>query len=507
MLKAQESEVKYDDKLEINNSDGLEDILSKYNLKEFFELCSPENSEKYKIIRNLIEKYHLVGLGNKFNKLLAANGIAEFDLEHFANNILSVANALKKRKGEVNLIDFLNVCNSFNKNLINLLGEDNLRLLMTNPGPNYASMPRNVRLNQIPEYIKAMYERRKINVPPLNEEFSLDDGKKLSVNIGNFTNPINLTYGERTGTCMRIGGVGDRLFDFCIKNSAGFHINFSSKEGEFVSRVSGFRVGNTVFLNELRNSVLPEFTDADVRLACQKAADKMIELSKDSESPIENVVITNQYAFSNLVPTVDFEVNFTRDEKKVPGYFDVRPNNCALLATSNKDADKEYVPFKDTEMPEYQVLRDKVKYISNSDEINAVIDKTKMINVILQGDDYNEVIDETETTEYTCAYAGEDFYVAIDKAGNIETYIMPNTKDRERAMVEMKEALNRLNNRAKSIQMIQNNTITNNFLEKPPSYGDKGSRGSRGQVTFLLLMAISFILSMITIIVGIVSYK
>ncbi len=53
MLKAQESEVKYDDKLEINNSDCLEDILSKCDLKEFFELCSPENSEKYKIIMEL----------------------------------------------------------------------------------------------------------------------------------------------------------------------------------------------------------------------------------------------------------------------------------------------------------------------------------------------------------------------------------------------------------------------------------------------------------------------
>ena len=45
------------------------------------------------------------------------------------------------------------------------------------------------------------------------------------------------------------------------------------------------------------------------------------------------------------------------------------------------------------------------------------------------------------------------------------------------------------------------------YQENLTSQSDKGSRGSRGQVTFLLLMAISFILSMITIIVGIVSYK
>ena len=71
----------------------------------------------------------------------------------------------------------------------------------------------------------------------------------------------------------------------------------------------------------------------------------------------------------------------------------------------------------------------------------------------------------------------------------------------------MEEALNRLKGQVKSIQMEQNNMITNNFLEDSPSYGDRGGRGSRGQITFLLLMSISFILSIITIIFGIVSYK
>lgn len=505
MLKAPESEIKYDEKLEINNSIVLSNILSEYNLEEFFALCSPKNSKKYKVIMDLIEKYHLIGLDDNFNSLLADTGIAKFDSKKFVEDILMIAGALEKRKKEVNLIDILNVCDNLNKNLANLLGEDNLRLLITNPIPNSASMTKNERLIQIPEYIKAMYERRKINVPTLNEEISLNDGKKISINIGNLTNPINLTYGERTGACMRIGGVGSKLFDFCIKNNAGFHINFSSNEGKFVSRVSGFRVGNTVFLNELRNSVLDEYTDEDVRLACQKAANKMIELSKDSESPIENVVIANQYVFGNSIPSVHFNVEFSKDGTKAPGYFDVNPGNCVLVATSNNDNTREYVPFKDTEMPEYLVLRDKVKYISNSAEINAAISKVKMVNNILQDEDYNDVVDET--TEYACAYVGEDFYVAVDKLGNVKTYIMPNTKDKERAKIEMEEALNRLKGQAKSVQMEQNNIITNNFLEDSTSYGDRGGRGSRGQITFLLLMSISFILSIITIIFGIVSYK
>ena len=43
------------------------------------------------------------------------------------------------------------------------------------------------------------------------------DFKNISINCDN-TSAINLTYGERTGACMRIGGAGRTLFDFCLEN-------------------------------------------------------------------------------------------------------------------------------------------------------------------------------------------------------------------------------------------------------------------------------------------------
>ncbi len=477
MLKAPKSEIKYDEKLEIDNSTKLAELLLTCNLNEFLELCLKENHEKYKKIMDVIKKYHLIGLGTNFNQIFEENDIASFDIEDFIKNILSIATTLEKKK-KINLKVVLDAYNLLNENLAKLLGKDNARLLMDNPPPNSSSMKKYERLDKALEYIRYIYQRKIINVPPIKEDISLENGKSLSVNLGNFTNAINLTYGEWTGSCMRIGGVGKELLDFCLKNPAGFHIRFSSKNKEFVSRVSGFRVGNTVFLNELRNSVSSKFTDEDVRLACQNVANRLIELSKDSESPIENVVIANEYVFEKIEPTVNFGVSFAYDGKQSPGYFDVDQNNCVLLATSNQEKSREYVPFKDTKMPEYAVLRDDVRYLDDPDKINDSINKLKMINNILQGKKYNEGMNENEHYEYTCAYIGEDFYVAVDKDGNIDTHIMPNTNNRKKAEIEVKEALGKLKNLAINTYTKQNN-IVSSYTKNTSKTSPECSSGGR----------------------------
>ncbi len=475
MLKVPSSEIKYDERLEIDNSTNLAKLLLTCNLAEFFELCLKEKHEKYAKIMDVIKKYHLIGLGSNFNRIFEMNDMSSFDMRNFIEKIFSIATALQKKK-KINLRVVLDTCD-LDKTLVQLLGKDNADYFANNPPPKSASMKRTERLDKVPEYIRDMYEREFINVPPIKEDISLENGKSLSVNLGNFTNAINLTYGERTGACMRIGGIGQELFDFCLKNTAGFHIRLSSKNGEFVSRVSGFRVGNTVFLNELRNSVSSRFTDKDVRLACQNAAKRLIGLSKDSESPIENVVIANQYVFSQDKPTVNLGVTFMMDDEKTPGHFDVDPNWCVLLATSNQDNSREYVPFKDTKMPEYRVLRDDVKYLNHPETIQNEIARIKGINDILQGKSYDEVVFEHESTKYICAYVGEDFYVAVDKDGNINTYIMPNTKKRKQAESEVREVLGKLKKLAINVQDEKNiivSSYTESHSETPSSVGGRG---------------------------------
>ena len=115
----------------------------------------------------------------------------------------------------------------------------------------------------------------------------MHETKKMQVIVGIFTHHSNITHGERTGACMRIGGVGESLFDFCLGNTNGFHILFRDSQAvEYIFRVSGFRNGNTVFLNGLRVSCnLDAYSNEEVVAACQRVAELLIEKSKESTCP------------------------------------------------------------------------------------------------------------------------------------------------------------------------------------------------------------------------------
>lgn len=500
-------EIKYDENIKSDNSSAINLLFSSTdNLNEICRLCLHGNPLEYDRVINLIKKHHLMGLGNNFSKLFEKIGIS-FNSFDVISNISKVAKKLGKMDIEeiekMKLIDVLTFVSPIEE-LERLLGEENASLIVRNPIPNAASLTSGARINKVSEYINKMYEKRVVNVPTIDTNYTLESGKKMNVQVGNFTNPINLTYGERTGACMRIGGAGRELFDFCLENTAGFHIKFSSEIGEFVSRVSGFRVGNTLFLNELRNSCLEGFNNQDVIEACQRIAKDIIEESKKSEYPIENVVVSDDFALKGSKSFINLDVSLGKDGVKTPGYYDVKPDKCVLLATSNSDNTREFVPFKDTPMPEYDVLRDKVQYMSDSDEIKSSINRIHMINEVLDGKELLELshFEEDEEKKYIGAFVGEDFYVAVDKDGNIKDYIMPNTKDVERANKEARESLNKLKD-AINRTVLENRTMT---TMEPVYEEEEVIHHSRGHAMFVMIMIISFILSLTTIIIGVSKY-
>ena len=502
-------EIKYDENIKIDNSSAINLLFSSTdNLNEICHLCLHGNPLEYDRVINLIKKYHLMGLGSNFSKLFEKVGI-RFNSIDVITNISKVAKRLGKmdiaKIEKMKLIDVLIFASPIEE-LEKVLGEENASLILRNPPDNAAPLTSGARINMVSGYINKMYEKREVNVPTIDTNYTLESGKKMNVQVGNFTNPINLTYGERTGACMRIGGAGDKLFDFCLENPAGFHIKFSLESGEFVSRVSGFRVGNTLFLNELRDSCLEDFNNQDVIEACQRIAKDIIEESKKSEYPIENVVVSDEFALKGSKSFINLDVSLGKDGVKAPGYYDVKPKKCILLATSNNDSTREFVPFKDTPMPEYDVLRDKVQYMSDSDEIKSSISRVHMISEILDGKELLELsepeIVKDKEKEYKGAFVGEDFYVAVDKDGNIEDYIMPNTKDMERANKEVRESLNRLKD-AINRTILENRTMT---TMEPVYEEEEVIHHSRGHAMFVMIMIISFILSLTTIIIGVSKY-
>ena len=496
-------EIKYDENIMIDNSSVINLLFSTNNLNEVCHLCLHDNPLEYDRVINLIKKHHLMGLGNNFSKLFEEIGVT-FSSYDVITNISKVAKKLGKIDIEsMKLLDVLNLVTPTSE-LEELIGKENASLFVRNPTPNASTLSSGARIGMVCGYINKMYEKRGVNVPTIDTNYILESGKKMNVQVGNFTNPINLTYGERTGACMRIGGVGSGLFDFCLDNKAGFHIKFSSESGEFVSRVSGFRVGNTLFLNELRDSCLEGFNNQDVIEACHRIAKDIIEESKKSEYPIENVVISDEFALKGSKSFINLDVSLDKDGVKTPEYYDVKPDKCVLLATSNSDNTREFVPFKDTPMPEYDVLRDKVQYMSDSDEIKSSINRIHMINEVLDGKELLELshFEEDEGKKYIDAFVGEDFYVVVDKDGNIEDYIMPNTKDMERANKEVQESLNKLKN-AINRTVLENRTMT---TMKPVYEEEELIHHSRGHAMFVMIMIISFILSLTTIIIGVNKY-
>ena len=509
LLKTQKA-IKYTNDINfLNNFSIAANVMEgSCDLSGIYTLCLEEDTRRYKVLLELINKYHLFAINEYLMKLLQKADI-DFDMEYLFKNILGIIDNIQlqdENGNDKNIMQILKDIFNVSEKLRILMGEDNKNLFLADPTPYASTVSKKTRIAHIGEYFCSMYERRKINIPAIDTEYTLDNNKKIKVNVGNFTNPINLTYGERTGACMRIGGVGEELFDFCIKNPAGFHIRFTTDTGEFASRVSGFRMGNTIFLNELRNSLVSTISDNDIILACRKISEELIEKTKNSEYPIENVVIEPTYAFTGFNENTNMEMDLIKNGVNVPGYFDTDPRKCFLVASANTNELGKAVPFRDTPMPEYDVLREPVKYVSDPEEIKIAISKVKILDELLSGKKLDDIGILENEQEYTAGYVGEDFYIAIDAKGNIDKYIMKNTYDKEGANREAIEALDKLkttlitgNNEQKSVMV----DISNEMNEE---YDDVSSKPrSRGQVMFVMLFAISLLISILTMVLVIVS--
>ena len=320
-----------------------------------------------------------------------------------------------------------------------IFGTEDFKYIAGNPGPNSASMQKEKRIEEAIEYLKTIRTRSYVTVPPVDRDFVLSNGKKMNIVLGNFSNMINLTYGERTGSCMRIGGAGKSLYDFCLKDENGFHIRFSNpKNSKFISRVSGFRNGNTVFLNELRYAEDIEYTNKDVVEACKLIANELIELTKDSPCPIENVVISPYYSMeeSNM-PVQKSEIQNPQQGLK-NFYTDIRSKLIVLSTTSQtKNIVTPKLGLKN--VPKYPVARDKKNILYNKAG-QEYLAHLKSLDQILSGVPVEE-LDISVDEKVAVCLVGEDWCVTIDKEGHIEKYIMNNTNNEQAAITEVQAAL------------------------------------------------------------------
>ncbi len=414
-------------------------------------ILSDDNSDAYDSLIRCLTKYKLILFPPCLSELLESDDIMmsfdQISIGSFISYFPQIYSAERQRLAAIDkdtskmtltlmsAIINANVYSQVSSVYSLILGEQDARLIKKNQGPNSASQKTrdNERLIEAIQWTVNNYRRMKVTVPPFVGEVETTTAQKLHVSVGNFTNPANLTHGERTGACMRIGGVGESLFEFCLENENGFHIRFEDPEtGEYISRVSGFRNGNTIFLNELRNSCNPnKYSNYDVVEACRKVAQKLIELSKDSECPIENVVLHNAYATTGMsLATTEF--NITNNKEGLPGFYsDIGSSGIVLATTASPSDGITPIDFDKSRVPTYLPARDKAISSANIKTYVSYINRVHSVKQLLNGVSYEYI--EQRPLQSNIVYG----FAYIDDKGEIHEEIIDIDK---RAVAELEEA-------------------------------------------------------------------
>ncbi len=414
------------------DSNGIFNFINAFN--------SIYENEKRTILRN-----RKTLIDTKVNEKRAA-GESEEEIQKFIekkeNEPLNISiNAYK-------ILKYSTIYSSISNSFKIILGLEDFELVKRNDGPNSSYESKEKRLEKTSELQIKMMGFDQVTIPSFIHEHECNENKKLSVIIGNRADSRNLTHGERTGACMRAYGHARDLFEFCNTDPRGFHFTFVDlTTNEYVSRVSGFRNGNTVFLNQLRNSVSSKFSDKDVVEACRSAALEIIERSKDSDMPIDNVVASPYFSLVGHSTQTLSESDIGKGV--YTGYKDVTCNAVVLATTGNNG---KAVPLKldGEDQPVYKAVRLPVMEYTNgsvTESVKISMQRITSIKECMESDDplYYKTIDfdyDIIANEFIHVFIGQNWYVSLDIQGNIR-YDM--AADDELSRTEMQEALDKIN--------------------------------------------------------------
>ena len=325
-----------------------------------------------------------------------------------------------------------------------ILGSGNARLIREDPAPHNTSgtLTKQERLDYAVKTTIKNFKRTEVNVPCFNEIIKVND-KEIMAILGNFTSPTLITQGERLGSCMRIAGVGETLYDFIFEN--GFTIEFiNPKTSDYISSISGFRGieenKNTVFFNESRHSLFKEqCSNLELIEIYKKVAQLLIEKSRESKCPIDNVVIPRTRIMEE-VEDDRITLDIKNVKKGLPDFYtDVTPLVHVLATTSPTE---KFVETTDNtnEIPTYTPARELVVE-GNDKKIIEKINRIHIINKIFNNENFRYTT--PITTKIIYGIVGEDWYVFIDENKQIESEMINRDI---RAQEEFKNALELINN-------------------------------------------------------------
>lgn len=454
----------------LNNSDKfncLIDILNKYSFLNWKDLFSPTLSrltigEDGNEMINFINAFSKIYdyeystalqkrteyLNNETEKM-RNNGADEDTINEFIKEVKN--KELKLSISPYKIFNYCVIYSSIASCYKIMLGLEDFELVKTDKGPNASHGTRQERLDEVVNLQLQIMKIKEVSIPSFVHEYNFDDNRKLNIIVGNKSDSRNLTHGERTGACMRSYGHAHDLFKFCATDKRGFHLTIIDPEtNEYISRVSGFRNGNTVFLNQLRCSLnIEKYSDEDLIEACKDVARRIIQESHNNEQelPIENVVVSTGYAVSNHYNETQQLSELDIGRGVYEGYKDVT-NNAYVLATTNPNGNPVTLKLSPNQ-PSYKPVRLPIRTYKENEidtKVKILMQRVKAIKSCLSNPDpnfYNCIdidLDQLEH-EYIYAIIGEDWYVALNSNLEIEK---EQIEVDERSYDEIAEAITRI---------------------------------------------------------------
>ena len=476
-------------------------LLSDINIEELKKNLL-EDDEAYKSFMRLLGAKKFLSIPNVVESRLEDNNyrLTSETLTSFITHYKDIIEREKKEainRGTVftesslsipKIVDLGNAEITLNSKYSTLFGMEDTLYLFKDPNENSSGTEEpEERLAKGIYYLLNNYQKQYVTVPTFDEDIIIEDGydKKINVVCGNFSDTLNLTHGERTGACMRINGAGKSLFSFCLTDENGFHITMEDPEtNEYISRASCFRNGNTVIINGLRDSFNVKYSNDEIINVLYKVANELIEKTKNDEYPIENVFVGKQEAFCNNSKLYDEEFyDVPNIQEGLPNFYLDAVNGGILLATTNKDLERKYVPITVgvEKLPKYEVQRGKIREYVNNEEVakqyriinTSSFDKAKEKILMIEEaknlmgiegvpnsfeyekdisndtvDDIKEAIEQLEIKpiDYEIKYAlvSDDYYIALDKDYNIHSSYLdiPSNK----AKIERNAMIDRVKN-------------------------------------------------------------
>lgn len=395
------------DQLNLNSSDALKHvyypekvsnvdllgILSELDI-DLISKTLLNDIDLYRKLVDILSKYKILGWGKTFDKL-----ISKIDLTVDASVVATLINyfydinhelANSNNFGLTKIMAYANCYASSTNKYAYLFGQEDYRLLCANAGNYKAPAPKSKRLELAVSHLREMYEKEYVTVPSFKKEYILKNEKKISAVIGNSTNMVNLTIGERTDSCLRICGLFYELYKFVIKDENGFNICFYDENNMLISRVSGVRYGNTVFLNQLRNSLIADYKSKDLHELMILISNDLLKFTDNSDVPIDNVVISSQEALKHLESDNQYigEDVFKEGLYNLPFNYDT--DGYAYLLASREPG--KFIDKKiSKDLPKYKCYSDGVKIINDYEGANNRFIQFCLINQLLNGKGIDEV--------------------------------------------------------------------------------------------------------------------